>query len=128
MWFKRFFQRRNREQAVYRRDWGTDAKEPLAKLEVALDAITPSYDDCSMRIIYREAGRFVVSIAFYNDICFSPPIKATHHVVLEDGVVAELITKQYLIPFFFFVAPDGDPKMFAVSDLGEKVWAQMIGN
>ena len=114
--------------AVFRRNWGADQAEPITKIKVALDAITPSNDDCSMRIIYRDQGGYAVSVAFYSDIYFKAPIRKVCRVQLTDVVVDELKTKGYIIPFSLFVAPGKDPTMWAVSDLGESAWAQMIGH
>ena len=81
-----------------------------------------------MRIIYREAGGYAVSIAFYSNIYFSPPIKATRSVSLSQAVMDELMAKGHIIPFSFFGVPSVNPRMWAVSDLGEQAWARMIGN
>ncbi len=123
-----FFEKKDRLLVVYRRNWGGDAIEPIRKIEVALDAITPSIDDCSMRIIYREAGRYAVSITFYPDIYFAPPILAIRNVTLSQEVVDELLAKKYVIPFSLFAAPTERSTMLTVSDLGEMAWARMIGN
>lgn len=123
-----FFEKNAKIPEVFRRNWADEQSGTIVRHDVALDAITPSYDDCSMRIIYREAGGYAVSIAFYSDIYFSPPIKATRSVSLSQQVVDELRAKGNIIPFSFFGVPSVDPRMWAVSDEGERAWARMIGN
>lgn len=123
-----FFKKSNKLPEVFRRDWGEDQREPLIKHTVALDAITPSSNDCSMRIIYREGGAFAVSITFYSDIYFSPPIRATRSVSLSKKVIDELLEKGHILPFSFFGIPSVDTTMWTVSDEGERVWTRMIGN
>ena len=123
-----FFEKSNKIPQVFRRDWGEAQRGTVSLHAAALDAITPSIDDCSMRIIYRESGGYAVSIAFYSDICFSAPIRATRNVLLSQSVVDELSTKGHILPFSFFGAPSVDPQMWVVSDDGERAWARMIGN
>ena len=113
---------------VYRRKWGADATAPIKKVEVALDAITPSNDDCSMRIIYRDQMGFSVSVAFYPDIYFSGPIREVHHVALSNEVMAELIAFAYILPFSMFTSVGTDPRLWVVSDLGEAAWTRMINS
>ena len=113
-------------QKVYRREWGADATAPIKKVEVALDAITPGNDDCSMRIIYRDHMGFSVSVAFYPDIYFSGPIRGVYHVALSDEVIAELIALAYILPFSMFTAVGTDARLWVVSDLGEAEWTRMF--
>ncbi len=123
-----FFEKNTKIPEIFRRDWGAGQSGTVSRHDIALDAITPSYDDCSMRIIYREQGRYAVSIAFYSDIYFSPPILATRSVSLSQVAMDELLAKGHIIPFSFSGVPSLDPRMWTVSDLGEEAWARMIGN
>ncbi len=123
-----FFEKSNTIHQVFRRNWGESQRGTITDHGVALDAITPSIDDCSMRIIYRESGGYAVSVAFYSDICFAPPIRATRSVSLSQCVVDELVEKGHVLPFSFFGVPSVDPQMWVVSDAGERAWARMISN
>lgn len=123
-----FFEERDPQEIVFRRDWGADQVFPIRKLEVALDAITPSNDDCTMRIIYLEYGDYAVSIAAYSNIYFAPPIKWTQHVSLSKEVFAELLEKKFILPFSFFTAPSVDSTLWVVSDEGEAAWRAAISN
>lgn len=116
------------QSIVFRRDWGEDQVTPIRKLEVALDAITPSNDDCTMRIIYMEYGDYAVSIAAYENIYFAGPIKWTQHVSLSKEVFAELLAKKFILPFSFFTAPSVDSTLWVVSDEGEAAWRAAIAN
>ena len=115
-------------QKLYRRDWGADAAEPLRKLDVALDAITPSQNDASMRIIFCENGGYTVSIAFYANIYFSGPIKKIHHVTLSNEVFDELLGKGYILPFAMFTAPNELSRLWVVSDEGEIALTALFKN
>ncbi len=123
-----FFEKNTKVPEVFRRNWGEEQRGTILRHDIALDAITPSYDDCSMRIIYREQGGYAVSIAFYSDIYFSLPIRATRSVSLSQVAMDELLAKGHIIPFSFFGIPSVDPRMWAVSDEGEQAWVRMIGN
>ena len=123
-----FFKKDKPLSIVFRRDWGNDATGSIAKLTVALDAITPSYDDCTMRIIYLEYGQYNVSIAVYANMYFAGPILESHHVALTESVFLELRDKQYILPFSFFYAPSIDSTLWVVSDEGEAAWRNAIAN
>lgn len=116
------------KQEVFRRDWGPSSESPVRSIGPALDAITPSNDDCSMRIIVRESMGYLVSIAFYANIYFASPITKLHHVTLTDEVMRELIRTGYVIPFSLPREDGREATLWVVSDEGERAWAQMIGN
>lgn len=121
-----FFKKRSHPPIVFRRDWGADATQPIRKWEVALDVITPNNFDCTLRVIYRDAGGYSVSIAVYSSIYFAPPIKATYHISLADEAFEELRKRGYILPFSLFTAPGRESKLWVVSDDGEAEWTRMI--
>ncbi len=123
-----FFENQRKSTNIYRRDWGKDAESPITKWEVALDAITPSADDCTMRIIFQDGAGYSVSIARYANIYFAGGIVEQHHVALTKEVVEVLHQMGFLIPFSFMSAPNQLTSLMVVSDLGEERWRSLVTN
>jgi hypothetical protein len=116
---------RSHPPIVFRRDWGRGAEQPISNLHVALDVITPSDTDCTMRIIIASnPNDIVVSIARYKDIYFTGPPLEIHHIRITKEVLEELKNAGYILPLTLI--PDGTPTMWLVSDLGEVIWKKLM--
>lgn len=122
------FENKNAPLKIFRRDWGNDRREPISKWRVALDAITPSSDDCTMRVIFQDGAGYSVSIARYSNIYFAGVIMEQHHITLTKEVVEEIHQMGFLIPFSFISAPNELTSLMVVSDLGEECWRSIVMN
>ncbi len=118
----------------FRRDWGHPHSTIITELSVALDALTPAYDDHTLRLLSPTESRthYELAITAYASMEDRTVVIPTLLLQLSCPLVESLIEAGHLIRIDAITPMvDGAPKrqtFYIISDSGEAAWRQTIFN
>jgi hypothetical protein len=115
----------------FRRDWGSATEGVIVDLAIALDALTPSVDDYTMRILRPDGEHYTLTITRYATIDFEDQIGSPLTYRISREVTSTLFARKYLLGLGIGVRTDRGiehTELFVVSDDGERAWRDMILN